>query len=113
VGQLVLFCVLAVCCLAMIVVAASRLILMRRPAGAPDDLPNGPTWPEPSGEIEVSAIPAAGARPVPPRPGVPGGRPTPFLWLTAPAGRHAVSRGQSSAPDGCATGSPASGPGEA
>ena len=109
VGQLLLFCVLAAGCLAMIVVATSRLILMRRPGGEPRDLPRGPTWPEPSGEVAVPRIPAAGARPVPPR----SGRPTPFLWPTAPPGRHAVSRDQSSAPDGYATGSPAPGPGEA
>jgi len=102
VGQLLLFCVLAVCCLAMIVVATSRLILMRRPGGAPGDLPHGPAWPEPGGEVGAPEIPAAGARPVPPRPGVAGGRPTPFLWPTASSGRHAVSRDQSSAPDGYA-----------
>jgi len=102
VGQLLLFCVLAVCCLAMIVVATSRLILMRRPGGARGDLPHGLAWPEPGGEVGAPEIPAAGARPVPPRPGVAGGRPTPFLWPTASSGRHAVSRDQSSAPDGYA-----------
>lgn len=109
-GQLLLFCVLAACCLAMIVAATSRLILMRRPGGAAGDLPHGPAWPEPSGEVGAPEIPAAGARPVPPHRG---GRPTIFLWPTAPPGRHALSRDQSSAPEGCATGSPAPGPGEA
>jgi subtilisin family serine protease len=109
VSQLLLFCVLAAGCLAMIVVATSRLILMRRPGGAPGDLSHGPTWPEPGGEVAARGSPAAGASPVPPRPG---GRPTPFLWPAAPTGRHAVSRGQSSAPEGYAAGSPATGPGE-
>jgi len=112
VGQLLLFCLLAAGCLAMIVVATSRLILMRRPGGAPDDLPHGPVCPEPGGEVGAPGVPAAGDRPVPPRPRVPGGRPAPFLWPTAPSGRHAVSRGQSSAPQGYAAGSPAPGPGE-
>jgi subtilisin family serine protease len=102
VGQLLLFCVLAVCCLAVIVVATSRLILMRRPGGAPGNLPHGPAWPQPGGEVGAPGIPAAGDRPVPPLPGVTGGRPTPFLWPAAPSGRHAVSRDQSSAPDGYA-----------
>src|SRR5262249_44875983 len=109
-GQLLLFCVLAAGCLAMIVVATSRLILMRRPGGAPSDLPHGPTWPEPSREVGAPGIPAAGARPGPPHRG---GRPTIFLCPTAPPGRQAVSRAQSSAPEGYATGSPAPGPGEA
>ncbi len=113
VGQLLLFCLLAAGCLAMIVVATSRLILMRRPGGAPDDLPHGPVWPEPGGEVGAPGVPAAGDRPVPPRPRVlPGGRPAAFLWPTAPSGRHAVSRDQSRAQQGYAAGSPAPGPGE-
>jgi len=109
-GQLLLFCVLAVGCLAMIVDATSRLILMRRPGGVPGDLPHGPACPEPSGDAGGPGIPAAWARPVQPHPA---GRATPFLWPTAPAGRHAVSRDQPGASEGYATGSPASGPGEA
>jgi subtilisin family serine protease len=109
-AQLLLFCVLAVGCLAMIVIATSRLILMRRPGGAPGDLPDGPAWPEPSSDAGAPGIPAAWARPVPPHPG---GHPMPFLWSTAPAGRHAVSRDPSGTPEGYATGSPAAGPGDA
>jgi hypothetical protein len=119
-GQLLLFCVLAAGCLAMIVVATSRLVLMRRPGGAPGDLPYRPvtsaaTWPGPGGELRAPGTPTAGANPVPPRPGVRGGRPrgpAPFLWPAAPPGRHAVPQDQSSRPEGYATGGASPGPGE-
>jgi subtilisin family serine protease len=118
VSQLVLFCLLAVGCLAMIVVATSRLILMRRPESAPGYLPHqlvtpAVTRPEPGAEVRAPGIPTAGAHALPPRPG---GRPpgtTPFLWPAAPPGRHAVPQDQSSGPEGYAKGSSAPGPGEA
>jgi subtilisin family serine protease len=92
-GKLVLFCVLAAACLAMIVIAAGRLLLMRRPAVAalgqhaplaPEDtspeLYDGE--PPPGGLREVNHVPAS-AR---------------FPWSAASPGRHAVPHQQPRAP---------------
>ncbi len=102
-GQLLLFCLLAAGCLAVIVVATSRLILMRRPADAAGDqsygvfAPSG-AWPEPNADPRPSRSPQdAGQLPAPPR----------FWWSAAPSGRHAVPQDQPGAP-----GSSAAGPGE-
>jgi subtilisin family serine protease len=93
-GQLLLFCVLAAGCLAMIVVATSRLILMRRPTAASDDQEHGlvtsaATWLELSDEVRATGSPPDGSHlPVPPR----------FPWSAAPPGRHSVRHDQPGAP---------------
>jgi hypothetical protein len=89
-GQLVLFCVLAAGCLAMIIAATSRLILMRRPAVTSDDQSRGlvasaAAGLEPSDEARATGSPPGGGRlPVPPR----------FPWPAAPPGRHSVLHDQ-------------------
>lgn len=106
-GQLMLFCVLAAGCLAMIVVATSRLILMRRPAATYVDQPQEPvvaavSWPDLRDELRAPGIHQDVSHlPVPPR----------FPWA-APSGRHAVSQDQPSAPGSSAAGSSLPGPGE-
>ncbi len=93
-AQLLLFCVLAAGCLAMIVVATSRLILMRRPAAAGGDQPSGlvashGTSRELDDETRASGSPQDGSHlPGPPR----------FPWSAAPPGRHAVPQDQQGAP---------------
>jgi subtilisin family serine protease len=101
-GQLLLFCVLAAACLAMIVVATSRLILMRRPAAAGE--------PQPEIVNSNGAGPGAGEDAEPPGRFRGGHLPVPsrLPWATAPPGRHAITQQQ---PPGAPGGS-AAGPGE-
>jgi hypothetical protein len=106
-GQLLLFCALAAGCLAMIVVATSRLILMRRPAAAAENQQHGlvtpgGTWSGLTGEPRPPDRPQDGSHlPVPPR----------FPWPAAPPGRHAVPQDppEGSAAEGSAAGGPAAG----
>ena len=89
VQQLVLFCVLAAVCLAMIVIATSRLVLMRRPArtaGYPGAAPDGAGPGPPDG-----APPGA--------PYVAGNHTAPLLhpWPAAPPGHPEASEGQQGA----------------
>jgi subtilisin family serine protease len=76
--QLVVFCILAAICLAMIVIAASRLVQMRRPLPAADDQPYrlGTTWttPPPYGGPPGGNAPDGIHPPVPPQ----------FPWSAAP-----------------------------
>ncbi|HTS99533.1 MAG TPA: S8 family serine peptidase [Streptosporangiaceae bacterium] len=73
--QLMGFCFLAACCLALIVIASSRLWAMRRPAG---ETP-GP-WPGPA---EESDLPAAQR----------------FGWPSVPPGRHVVPHDHQNPPE--------------
>jgi subtilisin family serine protease len=101
-GQLLLFCALAAGCLAMIVVATSRLILMRRPAAAAENQQHGlvtpgGTWSGLTDEARPPDRPQDGSHlPVPTR----------FPWPAAPPGRHAVPQDP---PEGSAAGGPAAG----
>ncbi len=88
-GRLVLFCVLAAVCLAMIVVATARLILMRRPwaaAGHYEARAPGGVWPEASAEAPQGS--SQGGSPLPSR----------FPWSAAPPGRHALAQDQPGSP---------------
>jgi len=85
--QLVVFCILAAICVAMIVIAASRLVQMRRPLSAADDQPYrlDARWAAPplyGGPSEGSA-PDANA----PDGSHPAGPPR-LPWSAAPPGRH-------------------------
>jgi hypothetical protein len=90
VGQLLLFCLLAACCLAMIVVATSRLILMRRPGALARDWRQEPvapaaTWPGLEHGMRAPGIPQRTSyRQAAPR----------FPWSASPPGRHAALRGR-------------------
>jgi subtilisin family serine protease len=80
--QLVVFCILAAICLAMIVIAASRLVQMRRPLSAADDHPPAldTAWtpPPPYGGSPDGNAPDGTHLPAPPR----------FPWSATPPGRH-------------------------
>ena len=80
--QLVMFCVLAAICLAMIVIAASRLVQMRRPLSATDDDP-------PALDTAWTPPPLYGG---PPDGNAPDGThlqaPPRFPWSATPPGRH-------------------------
>jgi subtilisin family serine protease len=106
--QLVVFCILAAICLAMIVIAASRLVQMRRPRPAADDppyrldspwttvLPYGgppggnvadgraPDGSAPGGNVPDGSAPDGSHPPGPPR----------FPWSAAPPGRHVLPQDQ-------------------
>jgi hypothetical protein len=102
--QLVLFSVLAAVCLAMIVVAASRLVLMRRPAHAAGyGVPAPPPAPAPAGpaygtqQAYQGQPPGEGQPPYGPEPPDAGhgpshhAAPPRFPWPATPPGRHTVS----------------------
>jgi hypothetical protein len=100
VAQLLLFCLLAACCLAMIVVATSRLILMRRPVAVPRDQRQGPavlaaTWPGLEVGVRSPAMPQQESQQqAPPR----------FPWSAPPPGRHAAPHARSQPPRSSASG---------
>ena len=91
-GQLVEFCLLAAICLAMIVIAASRLVQMRRPLG-PGDQPHrfdpGEITPPPYGRPLDGSPPGGREYPEPPR----------FGWSAAPPDRPAVPYDQPGTPE--------------
>jgi subtilisin family serine protease len=105
VRELVVFCLLAVICLAMIVIATSRLVLMRRPLAASGYPPSG----YPASGYPASGYPAPGPVPGGPvaTPGYSGVSPSgahevnhhpappPFRWPATPPGRSAVPEDQS------------------
>jgi hypothetical protein len=101
VGQLLLFCFLAACCLAMIVVATSRLILTRRPALARQWRPEpAATWPGLECGMRAPAVPQhASHHQAPPR----------FPWSAQQPGRHAALHDRPHAPGSFAPGSSAPG----
>ncbi len=86
--QLVVFCVLAAICLAMIVIAASRLVQMRRPLPDADDQPHrldtAWTTPPPYGGSADGNEPGGNHHPAPPR----------FPWSAAPPARHVLPHDQ-------------------
>jgi Subtilase family len=84
--QLVVFCLLAAICLAMIVIAASRLVQMRRPPSAADDHPPAldTAWtPPPYGGPPDGNSPDGNHLPAPPR----------LPWSATPPG-HVPPRDQ-------------------
>jgi subtilisin family serine protease len=102
--QLVVFCLLAAICLAMIVIATSRLVLMRRPLTAAGDLPDGigPDGIGPDGIEPDGFVPE-------PRDGSTSSSETPddeshlpgsarFPWSATPPGRHVLPNDQHGAP---------------
>ncbi len=90
--QLLPFCILAAICLTMIVIAASRLVQMRRPLSAADDQPPGldTAWtiPPPYGEPPDGSSPDESHLP-PPR----------FPWSATPPGRHVLPHDQPGPPE--------------
>jgi len=91
-GQLVEFCLLAAICLAMIVIAASRLVQMRRPL-APGDRPYrldpGEITPPPYGRSVDGSPPGGRGYPEPPR----------FGWPATPPDPPAVPYDQPGTPE--------------
>jgi len=91
--QLAVFCVLAAICLAMIVIAASRLVQMRRPLPAADDQPPGlgPAWaaPPPDGGPPDGNAPDGNHLPASPR----------FPWSATPPGRHVLPHDEPGPPE--------------
>ena len=90
--QLVEFCLLAAICLAMIVVAASRLVQMRRPLASGDRqyrFDPGENTPPPYGRAPDGSPPAGHGFPQPP----------PFGWSATPPDRPAVPYDQPGPPE--------------
>jgi subtilisin family serine protease len=91
--QLVVFCLLAAICLAMIVIATSRLVLMRRPLAAAGDVPDGTGpdgfVPEPRDGSVSSETPEDENH-------LPGS--ARFPWSPTPPGRHVLPNDQHGAP---------------
>jgi hypothetical protein len=101
--RLLLFTLLGAACLAMIVGATSRLILMRRPLAVAPAEPDGldtsnASWPDLGDQLRA------------------GGRihfqPPPLPWSAGSPGRHAVPQDQLGAEGGSVPGRSAAGPGE-
>jgi type VII secretion-associated serine protease mycosin len=90
--QLVEFCLLAAICLAMIVIAASRLLLMRRPLTAGDQLDD----PRPDGFVPGPRADGAWSSGGTEGDGHPPGSPR-FPWSPAPPGRHVLPHDQQGA----------------
>jgi subtilisin family serine protease len=93
VRQLVVFCVLAAICLAMIVIATSRLVLMRRPL-APAGYPAA--GPVPDGTAAAPGY--SGIRPVAPYEANHYPVPPSYPWLATPPARPAVTEDQPGVP---------------
>ena len=98
--RLVLYCLLAAVCLALIVAAASRLVLMRRPAHADQAHADqahsagytGPAWPSAG-----AGLPSGGRPPGPGEAQHEAELPR-FPWLATPPGRHTTGEGGDDAP---------------